>query len=205
MQNLTARQQEIFDYLLSHQEERGYPPTLREICAQFGMRSTRAASDHLKALERKGYISRNPEVSRGIELLGARPTPYGGHSVPLVGRVAAGTPLLATENITDRFTLDPELLKGEGNFLLEVQGESMIEAHICPGDMILVRPQEEARTGDVVVALLDEEEATVKRFEKKGDRIRLLPENRELEPIEIVDPLSFKIIGIVVGLIRRFR
>jgi len=205
MQNLTPRQQEIFDYLLSHQQERGYPPTLREICSQFGMRSTRAASDHLKALERKGYIARNPEVSRGIELRGARPAAYGGHSVPLVGRVAAGAPLLATENITDRFTLDPELLRGEGNFLLEVQGESMIEAHICPGDLILVRPQEEARSGDVVVALLDEDEATVKRFERKGDRIRLLPENRNMAPMEIEDPSSLKIVGIVVGLIRRFR
>ena len=135
--------------------------------------------------------------------MGPRPT-GGGHSVPVVGRIAAGEPILAQENISDRVTLDESLLKGEGNFLLEVQGESMIEAHICPGDQILVRPQATAANGDIVVAMI-EEEATVKRFERKGDRIRLLPENAKMEPIDIRDPRELKIIGIVVGLVRRYR
>ncbi len=203
MHNLTPRQQEIYEYLASHLEDHGYPPTLREICSEFGMKSTRAASDHLLALERKGYIARTRDRSRGIEIMGPRPT-AAGQSVPLVGRIAAGEPILAQENISERITLDQGLLKGDGNFLLEVQGESMIEAHICPGDQILVRPQETAANGDIVVAMIDDE-ATVKRFERKGDRLRLLPENAKMDPIVITNPRELKIIGIVVGLIRRYR
>jgi repressor LexA len=201
MRKLTARQQEIYEYLEAHLLEHGYPPTLREICAHFGMRSTRAASDHLVAIERKGYITRTKDRSRGIELRGPRPV-ASGQSVPLVGQIAAGEPLLAQENIIDRVTLDPGFLKGDGNFLLEVQGESMIEAHICPGDYILVRPQDQADNHDIVVALI-EDEATVKRFEKKGDRIRLLPENAAMAPIEVPNPQELKILGKVVGLVRR--
>ncbi len=203
MQRLTSRQQEIYDYLARHLEEHGYPPTLREICSEFGMKSTRAASDHLLALARKGYITRTRDRSRGIELIGPRPA-SGGQSVPLVGRIAAGEPLLAQENISDRVTLDPSFLKGDGNFLLEVQGESMIEAHICPGDYIVVRPQDEAANGDIVVAMIDDE-ATVKRFEKKGDRVQLIPENRTMSPIIVQDLKALKVIGKVVGLVRRIR
>ncbi len=203
MKRLTVRQQEIYDFLTHHLEEHGYPPTLREICSEFGMKSTRAASDHLLALERKGYITRARDRSRGIELMGPRPSSVG-QSVPVVGRIAAGEPLLAQENILDRVTLDPNFIKGEGNFMLEVQGESMIEAHICPGDYILVKPQENARTGQIVVAMIDDE-ATVKRLERKGDKVRLLPENRTMEPIEIPYSRQLQIIGIVVGLIRRIR
>jgi repressor LexA len=203
MRRLTPRQQEIYEYLARHLEQHGYPPTLREICSEFGMRSTRAASDHLLALERKGYITRTPDRSRGIELKGPRPT-ASGQSIPVVGRIAAGEPLLAHENITDRVTLDPDFIKGESNFLLEVQGESMIEAHICPGDYILVKPQEQARNGQIVVALIDDE-ATVKRLERKGDKVRLVPENRTMEAIEIPYSRQLRIVGIVVGLIRRLR
>ncbi len=201
MQRLTSRQQQIYNFLARHLEDRGYPPTLREICSEFGMKSTRAASDHLLALERKGYIIRARDRSRGIELVGPRPTATG-QSIPVVGRIAAGEPLLAQENITERLTLDPTLLRGDGNFLLEVQGESMIEAHICPADQILVRPQATALNGDIVVAMIGDE-ATVKRFEKKGDRVRLIPENSSMEPIEVRDPRELRIVGKVVGLIRR--
>jgi len=201
MNQLTDRQQEIYDYLERHLDERGYPPTLREICAEFGMKSTRAASDHLLALEKKGFIIRARDRSRGIELVGARPR-GSGQSVPLVGKIAAGEPILAHENISERFTLDPEFLSGEGNFLLEVEGTSMIEAHICPGDRILVRPQDDANSGDIVVAMI-EDEATVKRLEKASDHVRLLPENASMGPIEVDDPSSLKILGKVVGLIRR--
>jgi len=203
MRALTPRQQEIYEFLAKHLEHNGYPPTLREICTEFGMSSTRAASDHLLALERKGYITRAPDRSRGIELKGPRPTATG-QSIPVVGRIAAGEPILAQENITERLTLDPQFLKGEGNFLLEVEGESMIEAHICPGDYILVRPQETARNGQIVVAMI-EDEATVKRLERKGDKLRLVPENQNMEPIEVRYPKQLKIIGIVAGLVRRIR
>ncbi len=203
MQRLTARQQEIFDYLARHLEEHGYPPTLREICSEFGMRSTRAASDHLLALERKGFIARTRDRSRGIEIIGSRPS-ASGQSVPLVGRIAAGAPLLAVENIAERLTLDASLLRGDGNFLLEVQGESMIEEHICPGDYIVVRPQEQAVNGDIVVAMI-EDEATVKRFEKKADRVRLLPANQTMDPIVVRNPKDLKIVGKVVGLVRRLQ
>lgn len=201
MRPLTPRQQAIYDYLARHLEDRGYPPTLREICSEFGMKSTRAASDHLMALERKGYIARTPDRSRGIELVGARAGGQG-TSVPLVGRIAAGEPVLAAENISDRITLDPQLLAGEGNFLLEVHGTSMIDAHICPGDYILVRPQDDARSGEIVVALIDDE-ATVKRLERTPEGIRLIPENPLMSPIEIEDPENLRIVGKVVGLIRR--
>ena len=201
MQRLTSRQQAIYTYLNRHLEEHGYPPTLREICSEFGMRSTRAASDHLHALERKGFISRTRDRSRGIELMGARPS-TAGTSVPLIGKIAAGEPLLAQENIQDRLTLDPEFLKGDGNFLLEVQGDSMIDAHICSGDYIIVRPQEQAKNGDIVVAMI-EDEATVKRLERKGDKIFLVPENRNMQPIVVENSRLLRIVGIVVGLIRR--
>jgi repressor LexA len=203
MQRLTPRQQEIYDYLARHLEDHGYPPTLREICTEFGMKSTRAASDHLLALERKSYIARARDRSRGIELIGPRPA-SGGQSIPVVGRIAAGEPLLAQENISERVTLDPSFLKGDGNFLLEVQGESMIGAHICPGDLIVVRPQDDAINGDIVVAMIDDE-ATVKRFEKKGDKISLVPENPTMSPILVRDPKALKVIGKVVGLVRRMR
>jgi len=201
MKRLTSRQQEIYDYLARHLDERGFPPTLREICGEFGMKSTRAASDHLQALERKGFISRARDRSRGIELMGTR-AGGSGLSVPVVGRIAAGAPMLAQENITERFTLDPQLLSGDGNFLLEVEGTSMIEAHICPGDHILVRPQDTANSGDIVVAMI-EEEATVKRLDTSGGRVRLLPENANMSPIEVENPENLKIVGKVVGLIRR--
>ncbi len=203
MERLTPRQQEIYDYLYRHLLENGYPPTLREICKEFGMRSTRAASDHLLALERKGFIIRTRDRSRGIELVGPRPNAVG-QSVPVMGRIAAGSPLLAQEEIKERLTLDPDFVGGESNFMLEVQGESMIDAHICPGDYIMVRPQPDARSGDIVVAMI-EDEATVKRFERKGDSIQLIPENAEMEPIPIPDPRQLKIVGKVVGLVRKMR
>jgi len=201
MRLLTARQEEIYNFLVNHLSVYGFPPTLREICAAFDMKSTRAASDHLIALERKGYISRKPDMSRGIELLGPRAGGQG-ESIPVVGTVAAGAPLLARENITERLTLDAEFLTGEGNFLLEVTGDSMIEAHICSGDYVLVNPQDTADSGDIVVALLGDD-ATVKRLEKTASRVRLIPENKALQPITVVDFEAFRIVGKVVGVIRK--
>src|SRR5262245_15225241 len=129
---LTHRQQEILEFLHAYHADHGYPPTLREICTHFGMASTRAASDHLDALARKGKIIRRPDLSRGIEF--PEELRLRGRMLPLVGRVAAGLPTLAVENIVDRMTVDESFGRAEGSFMLEVQGESMIGAHICPGD-----------------------------------------------------------------------
>jgi repressor LexA len=198
---MTKRQQEILQFLFAYHADHGYPPTLREICTEFGMASTRAASDHLDALARKGEIKRKEGLSRGIVFL-KDVRPKGGVSIPLVGRVAAGQPVLALENVVDRFTLDESIARGDDTFLLEVQGESMIDAHICPGDYIIVKSQQTAEDGDIVVALI-EDEATVKRLERRGSRIRLLPENATMSPIPIPRLEDLHILGVVTGLVRR--
>ncbi|MBM3319538.1 MAG: repressor LexA [Candidatus Eisenbacteria bacterium] len=202
MKKLTGRQQEILDFLAEHARETGYPPTIREIGFRFGIRSTKGVVDHLTALERKGCIRRVLGKSRALELLltGSDEKSAG---VPLLGRIAAGLPLLAEENVEERLMIDPSFLKGKDEFLLRVRGESMIEAHIADGDLVLVRPAAEARNGEIVVALLGDE-ATVKRFFRQGDRIELRPENRSMDPIA-VDPSAgeFRILGVVVGLFRK--
>ena len=199
---LTKRQQEILEFLYEYHDDHGYPPTLREICQHFGMASTRAASDHLEALARQGHIQRQRDLSRGIMLAEDRRAK--GRSLPLVGRVAAGTPILAQENITGRMTLDEGFARDEGSFLLEVEGESMIGVHICPGDYIIVKPQETAEDGEIVVAMIDDE-ATVKRLERRGSKIRLLPENPSMSAIVIPKPEELRIVGLVTGLIRKMR
>jgi len=202
MKELTARQKEIYDYLVEYYRENGYPPTIREIGFRFQIRSTKGVVDHLTALERKGYIRRVLGKSRALELR-LPETEADSSRVPLVGRIAAGAPLLAEENVEDRVAVDPSFLKGKGEFLLRVQGDSMIEAHIAEGDLILVRPTSDPREGDIVVALIGDE-ATVKRFHREGGRVVLLPENRKMKPIE-VDPSDgeFRIIGKVTGLLRK--
>ncbi|MBN1827108.1 MAG: transcriptional repressor LexA [Candidatus Eisenbacteria bacterium] len=203
MKELTERQNEIYEFLVEHYRENGYPPTIREIGFRFGIRSTKGVVDHLTALERKGYIRRGLGKSRALELIHID-REEDANLVPLVGRVAAGQPILAEENIEEKIVVDPSFRKGGDEFLLRVNGDSMIEAHIDDGDWILVRPASEARNGEIVVALIGEE-ATVKRFYRKGNRIELRPENRTMQPIA-VDPSSeeFRIVGKVVGLFRRF-
>ncbi|RPJ43347.1 MAG: repressor LexA, partial [Candidatus Latescibacterota bacterium] len=153
MRTLTARQQEILDYLVEHARETGYPPTIREIGFRFGIRSTKGVVDHLTALERKGHIRRVLGKSRALELI-APPADDRTSGVPILGRIAAGLPLLAEENVEDRLLIDPSFLKGKGEFLLRVRGESMIEAHIADGDLVLVRPAAEAKNGEIVVAMI---------------------------------------------------
>ena len=202
MKELTARQREIYDFLVEHYRENGYPPTIREVGFRFGIRSTKGVVDHLTALERKGYIRRGLGKSRALEFMHLE-REEAANRVPLVGRVAAGQPLLAEENIEERVIIDPSFRKGGDEFLLRVNGDSMIEAHIADGDWILVRPAEEAKNGEIIVALIGDE-ATVKRFQRKGNRIELHPENETMEPI-LVDPSDgdFRIVGKVVGLFRR--
>ncbi len=204
-QPLTARQQQALDYISSCLQDRGYPPTLREIGEHMGIRSTNGVNDHLKALERKGYLVREELKSRAL-----RPVGYEDNKaqVPIVGKVAAGQPILATENIVDRVTVDKFFLGKAANtreiFGLVVQGDSMIEDGIFDGDYIFVRKQPNAERGQIVVVMVDGE-ATCKRFFDEGDRIRLQPANETMEPIyvEKSEFRSVDILGKVIGVYRR--
>lgn len=181
MQELTFRQQEVLDFVCRFRDEHGCPPSLREISEQIGTKGTATAKLHLEALERKGYITRRREGSRGIALKHAGGTPV---SIPLVGAVRAGHPETAVEEMQGYISVDPAWLKGEGNFLLRVKGDSMIEAGIFDGDLALIAPQPIAENGQIVVALIDGE-ATLKRFFIDDTCIRLIPENRHMQPIVI--------------------
>jgi repressor LexA len=198
---LTTRQQAILDWLRDEVDRRGVPPTIREIGEEFGIRSTKGVEDHLAALERKGAIRRERGKSRAIEVV-ARPDLRGARMVPLLGRIAAGAPILAVENHAGRFILDESLVGGGETFLLRVQGDSMKDASILDGDLVVVRAQEAARSGDIVAARIGDE-ATVKRFEQTPRGIRLLPENDAHAPIDVDASDDFSILGRVVGVYRR--
>ena len=207
MKGLTPRQQEILDFVSRSIREQGYPPTIREIGRAFGIRSPNGVNDHLKALQRKGFLNREDLKSRAIT-----PTHLGQVSltgnmveVPLLGRVAAGQPLLAVENIEDRVLVDKFFLgSAEGVFALRVKGESMIEDGIHDGDFLFVRKQPRAERGAVVVALI-EGEATVKRYYPEGDRVRFQPANAAMKPIYVraSEFRETQILGIVVGVFRK--
>jgi repressor LexA len=205
MRELTARQREVLNFIRAFSEREGMPPTVREIGARFKV-TPRAAFDHLAALERKGVLERRTTARRASRslVLTDRPAPGAIASLPILGRVAAGQPLLAEENREGTLPIAASVLPGRGEdmFALRVKGDSMINAHIVEGDLVLVRRQDSAQTGDVVVALLDDE-ATVKRFGRDGERVVLRPEHPTMAPI-VVAPgeRNFRIIGKVVGLIR---
>ncbi len=214
MQGLTKRQEQTLDFIRSSIESRGYPPTLREIGEHMGIRSTNGVNDHLRALERKGYLRREDMKSRALKLVeDSMPTPIrsGGGSdedvidIPVVGRVAAGLPLLAEENVVDTVRVDRMLVRGGREvFGLRVTGDSMIEAGILAGDYIFVRKQSTADRGDVVVALIGDE-ATVKHFYPERDYVRFQPANSKMAPI-LVRASDFKstmLLGKVVGVYRR--
>jgi repressor LexA len=177
MQELTAKQQQVFNFIETYLTEHGCPPTLREISEHIGIKGTATAMQHLDALERKGYISRR-DGSRGIALKQR----HNSVSIPIVGTVRAGMPELATEDILGFCQIDANWLKGRGNFILKVKGSSMIEAGIYDGDYAIIRPQQTAENGEIVVALIDGE-ATLKRFYREHDHIRLQPENITMSPI----------------------
>lgn len=208
---LTKRQQAVLDCIEEFIDEKGYGPTVRELCDRMHLSSPSTVHVHLHALEEKGLIHRDPLKSRSITLThghqedeavgGGSLSPAFGSlvSLPLVGNVAAGTPLLAEENITETISLPTEIVGDTASFLLSVHGESMIEAGINDGDYIVVKEQPTASNGDIVVALVDDG-ATVKRFYKEADHIRLQPENSSMEPIIVPD---CTIVGKVVALFRR--
>lgn len=209
---LTARQREVLDFIRHFMTQAGYPPTVREIGAHFGF-VPRSVFDHLKALERKGVLRRVASKSRSLQLLEASstsPLPAGGRALspfrelPILGRVAAGEPLLADQNVEGTFTISRDWVNGDEAFLLKVQGESMINAHILPGDYALVRRQATAENGEIVVALVNDE-ATIKRVFFKKDLVVLQPEHPTMPPIQVKKgEKHFQIIGKVVGILRRF-
>jgi repressor LexA len=194
----TARQQQVLDYIQSHIDNDGYPPTIREICFHLGVSGTVSAMRHLDALEKKGYIKRDSS-SRGIAL--TTPTTDSA-SLPIVGTVRAGAPSPAVEDITGYISVDRAFLHG-GKFFLRVKGESMINASICDRDLVLVRPQPSADNQDIVVAMVGGEEATLKRFFRENGAIRLQPENPNMAAIVIPEGShDVTIIGKVVGVYR---
>ncbi|MDR3591403.1 MAG: transcriptional repressor LexA [Negativicutes bacterium] len=198
---LSTRQREILNYIKDMVRAKGYPPSVREIGEAVGLSSSSTVHSHLAKLEELGFIRRDPTKPRAIDVLDEAPwrqkamTP-----VPLVGRVTAGQPILAVENIEETYPLPTELVGDENVFMLTVQGESMINAGILDGDYVLVRDQDTARNGEIVVALVDNEEATVKRFFREKDCIRLQPENSFMEPIY---SRNVAILGKVIGVFRR--
>jgi repressor LexA len=198
-EDLTRRQKQILDYIHNYFRIKGYPPSVREICAATNLKSTATVHGYLVQLEKKGYLKRDPQKPRAIEIMNMGINNRNLVEVPLVGKVTAGQPILAQENIENIFPLPKEMLPDANVFMLSVKGDSMINAGILSGDYILVQSTNTAENGDIVVALL-EDEATIKRFYKESDHFRLQPENAFMEPIIVKD---LKILGKVVGLYRK--
>ncbi len=205
---LTERQRAIYEYIVDVIRTMGFPPTIREMMEEFNIASTNGVRTTLSALAKKGYIRRRPMLSRGIELTDfvdrSIPDSSRTSQIPMVGRVAAGEPILAVENVTGTLGVDKTFLPTDGVFALEVHGESMKNAGIFHGDYVLARQQEHADPGDIIVAIVGDE-ATVKRYYRDGSGVRLMPENEAFEPLVINggDP-DFRISGKVVGLMRKF-
>ena len=208
---ITKRQQQIYDFIRSYQHEKGYPPSVREMAAAVGLASPSTVHAHLSALEERGLIKRDKTKPRALEVFNqdgsasalaeVKEVPDRGTiSLPLIGRVAAGLPILAEQNVEDTFTLPTEIATDSSSFILEVHGNSMINVGIYNGDYIVVREQKSAMNGEIVVAMIDGE-ATVKTFYKEQGRVRLQPENDAMEPIYATNPT---ILGKVVALMRRF-
>lgn len=201
MEDLTQRQQEILDIIKKEIAKKGYPPSVREIGEAVGLTSSSTVHNHLNTLEQKGYIRRDPTKPRAIEVLDGSSNNELLHNtvhVPLIGQVTAGQPIMAVENIEDYFPLPYDMVKSDSVFMLRVQGESMIDAGILDHDLVLVRQQNTANNGEIVVAMI-EDEATVKRFYKEKSCIRLQPENSTMAPIYAE---NVTILGKVIGVFR---
>lgn len=192
---LTKKQKMALELIRIKIQQTGYPPTVRELCVALGVRSSATAFKYLKILEQKGYIKREKEKTRAIRLMPRI------RNLPLVGKVAAGNPLLALEEYSEVIPVPEELAGQEGTFLVRVEGDSMIGDHILDGDYVIVQPQNEADNGDIIIALLNQEEVTVKRFYQNRDKIILKPSNPTYQPIITRDII---ILGKVIGIIRRF-
>ena len=197
---ISVKQQEILQYIKDTILKKGYPPAVREICEAVHLKSTSSVHSHLETLEQNGYIRRDPTKPRTIEILDDcfNLTRRELVNIPLIGSVAAGQPILAQENIENYFPVPSDLLPNQEAFMLRVKGESMINAGIFNGDQIIVAQQDTAENGDIIVALMDDS-ATVKRFHREDDHVRLQPENDTMEPIITTD---VQILGKVIGLVR---
>jgi repressor LexA len=205
MLKLTPRQSEILAFIRHCLEENGYPPTRAEIAQQLGFKSPNAAEEHLKALARKGAIEMTPGASRGIRIPGSEEGDRGDDAdgLPIVGRVAAGAPILAQQHIEDACRINPDFFRPKADYLLRVRGMSMKNIGIFDGDLLAVHATSEARNGQVVVARLDDE-VTVKRFKREGNKVWLIAENEDFAPIEVdLEQQSLQIEGLSVGVIRR--
>ncbi|MFC1489931.1 transcriptional repressor LexA [Candidatus Latescibacterota bacterium] len=204
---LTKRQQDILDFIESFQKERGYPPTLRDIGNEFGIKSTNGVRVNLAALEKKQYIIRRPWLSRGIELINVpkvEPTDSEVGYVPIIGKVAAGEPIFSSENIEGMLAVDDTFLKTKKVFALKVKGDSMKNVGIMDGDLVLARRQHTAESGEIIVFIINDE-ITVKRYDSEGDKVYLIPENDDFETTMIRKTSSdLQIAGKVVGLMRKY-
>ncbi len=205
---LTKRQNKILDFIKTHIEKSGFPPTILEIQKEFSFKSPNAVQEHVKALTRKGYIRRNPNKWRGLEVVGAaknknETVQLSAVAVPLIGRVAAGSPILAEENIEGMISVDRSLVhRATKLFALHVHGDSMIKAGIYDGNIVIAQQQSVAENGDIVIALLGNE-ATVKRFYRKKNIVFLKPENDTMRPIKVNEREDFRILGKVVSTLRK--
>nr|WP_255654431.1 transcriptional repressor LexA [Cohnella sp. REN36] len=204
---MSNRQTAILEFIKNEVRDKGYPPSVREIGEAVGLASSSTVHGHLDRLEKKGLIRRDPTKPRAIEITDGEDDPVVRFAqtvrqVPLVGKVTAGVPITATENIEDYYPLPAQMVGEQTVFMLSVRGDSMIEAGIHDGDYVIVRQQPTANNGEIVVAMTEEDEATVKTFYKERDHIRLQPENSTMEPIRLN---KVSILGKVIGLIRSFR
>lgn len=210
---LTDKQQQILDFVNRQVEDKGYPPSVREICSAVGFKSTSTVHSYLEKLEKNGLISKDPTKPRALRVVGGKKASsasqnhtkdyYSGKElveIPIVGKVTAGMPILAVENIEDTFPLPVDFVQNSTAFMLKVQGDSMVEAGILDKDMVLVRQQSTAMNGDIVVAMIDDE-ATVKTFYKEKGYVRLQPQNQFMDPIIVRNNLT--ILGKVIGVFRR--
>lgn len=199
---ISTKQKEILEFLKARIINKGYPPSVREICEAVKLKSTSSVHSHLETLEKNGYIRRDPSKPRAIEIIDDEfnLTRRELVNVPIVGTITAGQPILAVENIDSYFPIPSELMPNSESFMLRVKGESMINAGILDGDKVLIQKQPHAKNGDYVVALIDDE-VTVKTFYKESGHIRLQPENDSMDPIFVPD---LQILGVVIGLFRMF-
>lgn len=201
LENKKDKQSEIYDFLKQHILDKGYPPSVREICEAVGLKSTSTVHGHLARLAKKGLIRRDPTKPRAIELIKDTITKKEMIDIPVVGKITAGMPILAVENIEDTFSIPLNFIKSNNElFILNVSGESMIDAGIRDGDLAIIEKANTAENGEIVVALIDTE-ATLKRFFKEKDHIRLQPENKTMQPIIVED---CQVIGRLVGLYRAY-
>ena len=202
MESLSGKQERVLEFLVNFNTEHGFPPTIRELCQHFGFKSLNTAHFHLRSLERKGYIQVHPGKGRGITLPGARPLSE--RQMPVVGRIAAGSPILALENIDDFLGIDKGFFGAETNFAVQVKGDSMVDAHIQDGDYVIIKIQDQAEKGDIVAALIDDE-VTLKYFYRTKTQVRLESANPKYPPMIFKkgDVRSVKIVGIMIGLVRK--